>query len=583
MIKSRFGSWLFWLAVIFLIGMSGGIYYLYRQGQTGLGVERSQIDAEIQSLQRIDADWTADVLRSRTGLNQNYDAVVAPVQTFDYLERRLKSGFGAVMDDPEVAAAAGAMSKAFEDKAGLIDRFKAQDSLMKNSLRYLPTAAQELGLNIEPKGARKEAFDLAQAFNQRLLHAVSTSESSSLREAAALLKQMKTTPFLLDPENSANFLRHAETAFLQFTESDATLEKIAAIPTSEKIASLAKTSSAVFERYGAQVERTRTTLIGLTICLLALIAAMGWYIWRNYRDLELAVRQRTSQLSTALSDLKEAQAQLVQNEKMSSLGQMVAGIAHEINTPVAYVKNSLQLLRAQMQDMVDTISGTNELVLAIAQNPRDKERIRAGYFRVRNSLERVGSLEDLREVSASVDDGLHGVGRISEIVSDLKNFSRLDRAAEDLLNLNEAIDSTLNIARNVVKPFEVIKNYAEITPVRCAPSQINQVLLNLITNACQAMAAGHGRLILDTRQSGDWVECSVEDTGAGIAPEIVSKIWDPFFTTKKVGEGTGLGLSIVRKIVDAHEGVIDVSSVPGQGTRFTLRLKVAGPGAVPQL
>jgi two-component system, NtrC family, sensor kinase len=207
--------------------------------------------------------------------------------------------------------------------------------------------------------------------------------------------------------------------------------------------------------------------------------------------LELAVRQRTSQLSTALSDLKEAQAQLVQNEKMSSLGQMVAGIAHEINTPVAYVKNSLQLLRAQMQDMVDTISGTNELVLAIAQNPRDKERIRAGYFRVRNSLERVGSLEDLREVSASVDDGLHGVGRISEIVSDLKNFSRLDRAAEDLLNLNEAIDSTLNIARNVVKPFEVIKNYAEITPVRCAPSQINQVLLNLITNACQAMAAGH--------------------------------------------------------------------------------------------
>jgi two-component system, NtrC family, sensor kinase len=90
-------------------------------------------------------------------------------------------------------------------------------------------------------------------------------------------------------------------------------------------------------------------------------------------------------------------------------------------------------------------------------------------------------------------------------------------------------------------------------------------------------------VILDTRQSGDWVECSVEDTGAGIAPEIVSKIWDPFFTTKKVGEGTGLGLSIVRKIVDAHEGVIDVSSVPGQGTRFTLRLKVAGPGAVPQL
>jgi len=167
-------------------------------------------------------------------------------------------------------------------------------------------------------------------------------------------------------------------------------------------------------------------------------------------------------------------------------------------------------------------------------------------------------------------------------VTNLKNFSRLDRSKVASFNLNEGLDSTLMIARHELKHHAVKKNYGNIPPITCSPSQINQVFLNLINNAAQATAAGKGVIQLTTRREGPGhVAVEVADNGKGIPPEVLPKIFDPFFTTKEVGKGTGLGLSIVYKIVEQHGGRISVDSTVGVGTRFTVVLPLQPPAVTP--
>jgi two-component system, NtrC family, sensor kinase len=566
----------------FLIGVSAfalavsAIVVIYRSGQSALGPSRTMIDLEIQQLQKIDADWTADVLRARTGLNLNYDAVVRPLATFDQLSSRLKLSFGDLLQETAVSTTADEVVKIFKQKERLIDTFKAQDSLFKNSLRYLPFALDELSKTA--RGDKKHQPLLAHAaeFNQRILYAVSTSDAESLRLASELNEAISR---LVDANlaNSAGYARHARTVIDQYRASSNTLASIAALPTNRSIGALANATTLVFDQRSQAAERNRFMLIALSAFLAAITGFLAWYLWRNFRDLDRAVKARTTELSNALSELKETQAQMVSNAKMSSLGTMVAGIAHEINTPVAYVKNALQLLREPIEETRELITTADGLLKAIVAEPRDSRASTAAYHRLSNAVERIGAADDMALVAETIQDGLHGVERISQIVADLKNFSRLDRAAEDLLDLNDAFESTLNIARHTLKDVSIVKQYGGVPKIRCAPSQVNQVLLNLVTNAYQATTPGWGKLTLITRHVGDFVESIVEDNGSGMSRETLDKIWDPFFTTKKVGEGTGLGLSIARKIVLSHAGDISVQSMPGVGSRFTVKWPISGP------
>jgi signal transduction histidine kinase len=182
----------------------------------------------------------------------------------------------------------------------------------------------------------------------------------------------------------------------------------------------------------------------------------------------------------------------------------------------------------------------------------------------------------LEDVEALFGDTLFGVDTIKELVINLRNFSRLDAAKVAEVSLNDCLDQTLVIANNVLKnKVEIIKRYGEIPPVPCSPSQINQVLLNMMSNAAQAIEHEQGKLLLKTEAEGTWVKVSIQDNGKGISPENLQKIFDPFFTTKPVGQGTGLGLSISYQIVQAHGGTIHAASVPGKGTKFVISLPLA--------
>jgi signal transduction histidine kinase len=183
--------------------------------------------------------------------------------------------------------------------------------------------------------------------------------------------------------------------------------------------------------------------------------------------------------------------------------------------------------------------------------------------------------EGIATLQRQVEDGLHGIAQISEIVGSLKDFSRLDRTKLASFDLHEGLESTLKIARHEVKTKRIVRRFGDIPAISCSPSQINQVFLNLVTNAAQATSADGGTIVLTTRRVGDReVAVDIDDNGCGIPADVLPKIFDPFFTTKDVGKGTGLGLAIAYKIVQQHGGRILVESKVGQGTRFTVILPI---------
>jgi len=265
---------------------------------------------------------------------------------------------------------------------------------------------------------------------------------------------------------------------------------------------------------------------------------------------------------------------LVQSEKMSSLGQMVAGITHEINTPLAYVKSSLELVQNKLPEMAELIDSLERLLAMLAAGTTAEDELNAQFAHVSSLAGGLREHETVKELGSMLGDGLHGIDQITEIVTSLKNFSRLDRSKVSHFNLNEGLDSALVIARNLVKTKTVIKNYADIPTVECSPSQINQVFLNLITNAAQAIPDKTGTITLRTSYAGDQVKIEVADNGHGIPKDVLPKIFDPFFTTKEIGQGTGLGLSIAYKIVTEHGGKISVRTQADKGTVFTVLLPI---------
>jgi two-component system NtrC family sensor kinase len=281
------------------------------------------------------------------------------------------------------------------------------------------------------------------------------------------------------------------------------------------------------------------------------------------------LRLANQELEKAYAGLKEAQLQIFQQEKMASIGQLAAGVAHEINNPMGFISSNLNTLNKYVERLAEYISVVDQNISAGSDSDYAG---RVQEVRKRLKIDRI--MGDSHELIA---ESLDGAGRVRRIVQDLKSFSRVDQAESALIDMNGALETTINIAWNEIKYVaELHRDFGEVPPIKCFPQQLNQVFLNLLVNAAHAMEGGQGAITVSTRSDGTSLFVAVADNGKGIAEENLQRIFEPFFTTKEVGKGTGLGLSISYDIIKKHGGEIMVESQVGVGTTFTVRLPIDG-------
>ncbi|MHB1184709.1 MAG: ATP-binding protein [Desulfobulbia bacterium] len=279
------------------------------------------------------------------------------------------------------------------------------------------------------------------------------------------------------------------------------------------------------------------------------------------------IEKKNSELQSAFDELKATQSQFVQHEKMASIGQLAAGVAHEINNPIGFVTSNLGTLQKYTARVVEFLKTQTEL---FPQDAGDDRTIRLAELRRQLKIEPI--LEDLPSLLV---ESLDGVERVRKIVQNLKSFSRVDQSDFNLADINQCLDDTLNIIWNELKyKCAVKKDYGDLPRTRCYPQQLNQVFMNLLVNAAQSIET-KGEIVITTRASKTEITVAFADSGSGIPPEALNRIFEPFFTTKEVGKGTGLGLSIVYDIVTKkHDGKIEVTSELGRGTTFIITLPI---------
>lgn len=288
-------------------------------------------------------------------------------------------------------------------------------------------------------------------------------------------------------------------------------------------------------------------------------------IGEHFNNMMYVLEQKNEDLETAYRELKETQSQMLQSEKMASIGQLAAGVAHEINNPIGFVSSNLNTLASYTERMNEFIQYQTEIIKTLKKETRDEMQEKVKKLKLDYILKDVGKL---------IEESTEGTDRVKKIVQNLKSFSRIDEADYKHADLNQCIESTLNIVWNELKyKTTVEKDYGVLPLTKCYPQQMNQVFMNLLVNAAHAIEK-HGVIKIKTWNGDGTVNISISDSGCGISEDTIKRVFEPFFTTKEAGKGTGLGLSIAYDIVIKHGGEITIESEVGKGSTFFIKLPV---------
>lgn len=556
--------------VVFIL--LGTLWFLYDKTQAVDLSEQNEVMGLLNQVKNIDSRWDTEVQRARV----DFSSQAMPFVRADSGDNALRdiTRFAGLTSSKALRTGLPELRSAIQRKSELVQLFIAENKSDKTALQDLIKTIADLRTQLQ---AKKSSFTVLQALSEldetapQYFLRGEVEQRNKLQEAVAQLGSLEARGGEKDIIAKA-----VQTLLGQVPDEIEHFAQLEKLSTGPRLINLTLSFNNELEGLLQEKERYRIYLVYYASALLVLLMYFGIRLKIANQTLERRVEERTQALSDAMKHLKESESQLIQSEKMSSLGQMVAGVAHEINTPLAYVNNSLGQVSEQLPAIASALDHCDKL-LELLEAGNDPEGLSREFQQAAEHLGVLRQQHVIKELIELVKDGLFGTGQVSEIVGNLKNFSRLDRSKVSHSNLNDSLNSTLLLAKHMLKSVTVIKNFGEIPEITCAPSQINQVFLNLITNAVQAMPEERGTITLATRTDGDGVTVEVTDDGAGIPPEVMVRIFDPFFTTKEIGKGTGLGLSISYKIIEEHGGKISVESKPEMGTKFTVWLPLTPP------
>ena len=582
------------LAVAAAVALFALLLALYARTQGADAARENEVFAWLRELKEIDARWDVEMLRARNEF--------APFEAVDYGPQvnRLRKALTAAANETGSAVLARSqndLAAAFLQKADLVGKFRKANSETKQALtRVLAAEVEIAGLvrgswrdfrDRERLVAAESAVTQLLAEAQRYYYAPGEAQRGSVESLAADLREGAEQLPAAVRDGLARLDANVQQLLGARPVEEALSGKLTAINAGARADSVARAYAQERDSVLVARERYRVYLVYFSGAALVLAGYLAARLIASYRrlerdkgTLERRAAERASEAADTLARLKESREQWMHAEKMAALGQMVAGLAHEIATPLAYVTGSLGAMRDRLPGLSQALTEAEKLIGLLKDSRADPDALARQFAMVQAHFAELEQQQVVGELQRLVRDGLCGMGQVSEIVASLRNFARLDRAEVTEFDLNAGLQSTLRIARHEVKRHTVQEDYGDIPTITCSPSQINQVLLNLINNAAQAIESERGLIRLSTRRADEaHVAVEIEDNGKGIPPDMLARIFDPFITTKEPGAGTGLGLSISQRIVEQHGGSITVDSSVGICTKFRVVLPLNPPPA----
>ena len=585
---------------IFLLGATvlALFAHLYTKSSSVKFAEHDRYERGLQRLKQLDTSFNVDVLKARYRLLNNYDGFAEQL-------RESSETLGDLRRIPVFVASAGQarlglaltnFSRLLAQKQESIEEFKTQNSVVRNSLAYFPTAGSELvrKASVTPDGRELQlAFD--ELMRVILVYSLTAQEELEPQIQMSIGKVRAwadANPAHADADIVLGLVAHARTLLLRKPKVDALTSRLVSLPTGTEADAMLRTYQQEFAR---ALQVTQTYRLALFLCCVALLGGIAWAI-RALRQsnlhLEHRVRERTSELSgkntelqTEIADRKKAEeerqrmeVQLRHAQKMESIGQLAAGIAHEINTPTQFIGDNTRFIRDSFGDLKPLLDAQTRLLAAAQAGP-----VPPTLLAELESAAKTADVDYLsEEIPKALGQSLDGIERVTNIVRAMKEFSHPGTTEKTALNLNRAIESTLTVCCSEWKYVaEMVTDFDVTLPsVPVLPGEFNQVVLNIVINATHAIAdvvgdgsKGKGAIKVSTRRDGDWAELRIGDTGTGIPESTRVKVFDPFFTTKGVGKGTGQGLAIAHNVVvEKHGGTIHFETETGKGTTFVIRL-----------
>ena len=569
-------SLLFTLILLTAILGGAGLFYLESKLPDNELITRD-INTQLLKIDNLNASINELALRSRANLDANYDMLVRSTLA---LERTIVDLSDGHFNPGKISGSLletrfNSFRNAVEIKTDQIEDFKSHNSVLRNSEKYAPIVGNQLAVIAE----RSELAPLADMYRRAVIDVLEFTKQGSdkpISEVENYAQQISATEEQM-PEASVTriieFSNHVATAIDAKQKTDQYLGQVLNSTVGDQVEEIFNAWSV----WQAENNNAQTVLqnymIGYVAVILGLIGILVFRLRSLYTNLDKEVEIKTEEVKSAYKELQESERQLVQNEKMASLGQLVAGVAHEINTPLSYISSNVETVKSKLSKLSPVLEKAEAISTTVADPKRDKNALNALLREQIMAVRQVGGNGQPEKISALLTDASEGINEIEEIVKSLTSFSHVQDAPTQEVDIHERLDAAIQQCDRAIGDRKIELELDQYLPmVKGVPNQLIQVFKNVLINAAHATDNATGVISIETRDVNGVVEINISDNGTGIDQQALKRVLDPFFTTKEVGEGTGLGLSIAHQIVKAHQGKIAVDSEVNAGTTVTIQL-----------
>ena len=564
--------------VILLIALLGGAGLFYVQSTLpDNDLLNRDISQQLLKVDSLDSSVNELVLRSRANLDLNYDMLV---RSTDALQRTVAELSNSHFNPEDIKGSLletrfNSFTSSIEIKADQVEDFKSANSVLRNSEKYAPLVGAQLA-EIARQNDQTKLADFYTKVIIDLLNFTKQGSTTDKRDVINYPQQIRATEPEM-PDDSAiqilEFANHVDTAIRSKQLTDQYLNKTLNTSTDDQIADISDAWGLQQAEKNTAQETLNYYTIGYVITMLALLSILAFRLRSLYTDLDKQVDAKTLEVKEAYEELHESEHKLNQSEKMASLGQLVAGVAHEINTPLSYISSNVDTIKSKLNKLMPILANVGAISRTAGDPNRDKKALSGLLKEQIASYRQIESDKIEDNISILLSDASEGIGEIEQIVNSLTNFSHIDSEPGQKVDINERLQNALKMSASSIGQRSVVTEYsANPVIVSGSPNQLNQVFTNILNNASHATDSLNGRITIKTSIQNGLVTISFSDNGLGISEENLKRVLDPFFTTKEVGEGTGLGLSIAHSIIEAHGGNLSVESPDIKGAKVIVSL-----------